>query len=183
MDEYKDYITIGEMAEKLDVSKPRIHQLIDAINAKDETVKSGRVSLISPDLADRIEKRQLAGKEHIVSNADRLKEALQKRIESYTEANNKLTKELTEANETIQTISHENDLLKFDIRRLNDLLELRKNELNSINDKYESLDQKLQQQQLLMMGQIKELSHDNQKILEKSDVERSKGIFSRLFGN
>lgn len=180
MDEYKDYITIGEMAEKLDVSKPRIHQLIDAINAKDETVKSGRVSLISPDLADRIEKRQLAGKEHIVSNADRLKEALQKRIESYTEDNNKLTKELTEANNSIQTISHDNDLLKRANIELTNRVDDLKKQLDSKDEQLRAKDEQINTANQLA-DQAQRLQAEAQ--TQQKFLEEHKGFWSRLFGN
>lgn len=180
MEEYKDYITIGEMAEKLDVSKPRIHQLIDSIGAKDETVKSGRVSLISPDLADRIEKRQLAGKEHIVSNADRLKEALHKRIESYTEANDKLTQELTTAKSTIQTVSYANDMLKSSNKELNNRIVDLKEQLSSKDEQLKAKDEQISTaNQLADQAQrLQAEAQSQQKLLDEH-----KGFWSRLFGN
>jgi len=169
MDDYKDYITIGDMATKLGVSKPRIHQLIDSINAKNETVKQGRVSLISPDLADRIEKRQLAGKEHIVVANDTVIEDLNKRVESLTEDNSKLTNELTTANTSIQVISHDNDILKAKNDELNKrIIDLQ----NQLDAKDEQL--KVKDMQIITANELADHAQKLQ-LNQQQQIEHKKG--------
>lgn len=173
---YEGYITVREMAEKLGISRPRVHQIIKLVGK--ETVIVNQVGLLSPDTQEAVIAYHKDGQAFRTKTPAKPKvvDELNKQLEDLRLERDKLTVTNQELTSNVQILGHENDLLKADIRRLTELLASKDKELTDLDSKYTNLDQKLQQQQELMLVQLEKISNTNQKLLEHKE-----GFWSRLF--
>lgn len=152
-----------DLAREYDITSGRISQIINKLGASDELIKSGNKKFIPTDLEDKIRKQ--------------LDSSIEDRNKSTDDTLLAVNKELRER---IKELTDEKRALRADLDKAN-------NNINGLVQSTMSLSNKLETIEAPKESAKDVIDKDAEsrvsKLQEELARERSKGFFSKLFGN
>lgn len=159
----KDLHTGTDLAREYDITSGRISQIINKLDASDKLIKSGNKKFIPKDLEEKIRK-QLDG-------------SIEDRNKSTDDVLLAVNKELRER---IKELTDEKRALRADLDKAN-------NNINGLVQSTMSLSNKLEAIEAPKESAKDVIEKDYEsrvsKLQDELQQERSKGFFSKLFGN
>jgi len=162
-EDIKDLHTGSYLAREYDITSGRISQIINKLDASDKLIKSGNKKFIPKDLEEKIRK-QLDG-------------SIEDRNKSTDDVLLAVNKELRER---IKELTDEKRALRADLDKAN-------NNINGLVQSTMSLSNKLEAIEAPKESAKDVIEKDYEsrvsKLQDELQQERSKGFFSKLFGN
>ncbi len=159
----KDLHTGTDLAREYDITSGRISQIINKLDASDELIKSGNKKFIPKDLEVKIRK-QLDG-------------SIEDRNKSTDDVLLAVNKELRER---IKELTDEKRALRADLDKANNNINGLVQSTMSLSNKLEAIEAPKESAKDIIE---KDYESRVSKLQDELQQERSKGFFSKLFGN
>lgn len=159
----KDLHTGTDLAREYDITSGRISQIINKLDASDKLIKSGNKKFIPKDLEDKIRK-QLDG-------------SIEDRNKSTDDVLLAVNKELRER---IKELTDEKRALRADLDKANNNINGLVQSTMSLSNKLEAIEAPKESSKDIIE---KDYESRVSKLQDELQQERSKGFFSKLFGN
>ncbi|MCM6836101.1 hypothetical protein [Leuconostoc mesenteroides] len=159
----KDLHTGTYLAKEYDITSGRISQIINKLDASDKLIKSGNKKFIPKDLEDKIRK-QLDG-------------SIEDRNKSTDDVLLAVNKELRER---IKELTDEKRALRADLDKANNNINGLVQSTMSLSNKLEAIEAPKESGKDIIE---KDYESRVSKLQDELQQERSKGFFSKLFGN